>query len=131
MLKRTTLYERHVAMGARIVEFGGWEMPVQYSGILDEHTAVRNAAGLFDISHMGRFIFKGPDAERFLQYVVTCDVTGIVVGQSNYALLCHPHGGIIDDILSTTCRMSILWSSMPRIVRKTGIGSSKTLKDLI
>lgn len=98
MLKRTALYARHSELGARMVEFGGWEMPVQYSGILDEHAAVRNAAGLFDISHMGRFMVKGPDAEAFLQYVATCDVASIKIGQSNYSLLCHPHGGIVDDI---------------------------------
>ncbi len=98
MLQRTPLYERHVAMGARMVEFGGWDMPVQYSGIIDEHQAVRTAAGLFDISHMGRFIVSGPDAEAFLQYVATSDVASLATGQSGYALLCHPHGGIIDDI---------------------------------
>jgi aminomethyltransferase len=98
MLKRTPLYERHVAMGARMVDFAGWEMPVQYSGVIDEHNAVRNAAGLFDISHMGRFIVSGPDAETFLQYVATCDVARIGVGQSSYGLLCRPTGGIVDDI---------------------------------
>lgn len=98
MLKRTPLYTQHVALDARMVEFGGWEMPVQYTGILAEHAAVRNAAGLFDISHMGRFLVSGPDAESFLQYVATCDVTHIGIGQSNYGLLCHPHGGIVDDI---------------------------------
>lgn len=98
MLKRTPLYERHIALGARMVEFGGWDMPVQYSGIIEEHAAVRDAAGLFDISHMGRFIVSGPDAEAFLQHVATCDVANIKVGQSNYALLCRPDGGIVDDI---------------------------------
>ncbi len=98
MLNRTPLYERHLAYGARMVEFGGWEMPVQYTGIIDEHTAVRTAAGLFDISHMGRFIVSGPQAEDFLQYLATCDVASIGTGQSSYGLLCHPHGGIIDDI---------------------------------
>jgi len=97
-LKRTPLYDRHVALGARVVEFGGWEMPVQYSGIVDEHNAVRNAAGLFDISHMGEFEVKGRDALAFLQYVATQDVATIHEGQSNYALLCRPDGGIVDDI---------------------------------
>ncbi len=98
MLKRTPLYTQHVALGARMVAFSGWEMPVQYTSILTEHATVRNAAGLFDISHMGRFLVSGPDAEPFLQYVATCDVTRIGLGQSNYGLLCHPHGGIVDDI---------------------------------
>lgn len=97
-LKRTPLYERHLAAGARMVPFGGWEMPVQYSGILDEHTAVRTAAGLFDISHMGEFTVRGPDALAFLQHVATFDVAAIAPGQSNYALLCYPNGGIVDDI---------------------------------
>ncbi|MEI6778386.1 MAG: glycine cleavage system aminomethyltransferase GcvT [Chloroflexales bacterium] len=98
MLKRTPLFEKHVAAGARMVEFGGWEMPVQYSGIIDEHTAVRQRAGLFDISHMGRLMVRGPQAEDFLQYVVTCDVSAIPLGQASYGLLCHPDGGIVDDI---------------------------------
>lgn len=97
-LKRTPLYERHVALHARMVEFGGWEMPVQYSSILEEHHAVRSAAGLFDISHMGRFVVRGLDALGYLQYVATCDVAAIGVGQSNYGLLCYDDGGIVDDI---------------------------------
>ncbi len=98
MLKRTPLFEKHVAAGARMVEFGGWEMPVQYSGIIDEHNAVRQGTGLFDISHMGRLMVRGPQAEEFLQHVVTCDVAAIPLGQSNYGLLCRPDGGIVDDI---------------------------------
>lgn len=97
-LKRTPLYDRHVALGARMVEFGGWKMPVQYSGIVDEHSAVRNAAGLFDISHMGEIEVKGSDALAFLQHIATQDVATIAEGQSNYALLCRPDGGIVDDI---------------------------------
>ncbi len=96
-LRRTPLYERHLALGARMVEFGGWEMPVQYSGIIDEHRAVREAAGLFDISHMGEVEVRGPDALPFLQRLVTYDVAAIPPGQSNYALMCLPNGGIIDD----------------------------------
>ncbi len=98
MLKRTPLYERHLAWGARMVAFGGWDMPVQYSGVMDEHHAVRNTAGLFDISHMGRFMITGHEAAAFLNYVVTCDVSHLGTGQSTYGLLCHPHGGIVDDI---------------------------------
>jgi aminomethyltransferase len=97
-LRRTPLYARHLAAGARMVEFGGWEMPVQYTGILDEHQAVRARAGLFDISHMGEVIVRGPDALAYLQHLVTQDVATIAVGQSNYALLCRPDGGIVDDI---------------------------------
>jgi aminomethyltransferase len=97
-LKRTPLYDRHVALGARMVEFSGYSMPVQYSGIVDEHGAVRNAAGLFDISHMGEFEVKGPEALAFLQHVATQDVATIGEGLSSYALLCRPDGGIVDDI---------------------------------
>ncbi|HWQ15707.1 MAG TPA: glycine cleavage system aminomethyltransferase GcvT [Roseiflexaceae bacterium] len=97
MLKRTPLYGRHVAMGARMVEFGGWEMPVQYSGIIDEHRAVRTAAGLFDISHMGEVEVRGPGALPFLQHVLTQDIAAIPPGRANYALLCRPDGGIMDD----------------------------------
>jgi aminomethyltransferase len=98
MLKRTPLFATHVATGARMVEFGGWEMPVQYRGIIEEHHAVRQRAGLFDISHMGRFMVRGPQAEDFLQHVVTCNVATIPLGQSNYGLLCQPDGGIVDDV---------------------------------
>jgi aminomethyltransferase len=97
-LKRTPLYDRHVALGARMVEFSGYSMPVQYSGIVDEHNAVRTAAGLFDISHMGEFEVKGPDALAFLQHVTTQDVASIGEGLASYALLCRPDGGIVDDI---------------------------------
>ena len=97
-LRRTPLYDRHVALGARMVEFGGWEMPVQYSGIVDEHNAVRGAAGLFDISHMGEVEVKGQDALAFLQHIATYDVAAIDEGLANYALMCRPDGGIVDDI---------------------------------
>ena len=97
-LKRTPLFDRHVALGARMVEFGGWEMPVQYSGIVDEHAAVRQAAGLFDISHMGEVEVRGPDALAFLQHIATQDVATIGEGLSNYSLMCRPDGGIVDDI---------------------------------
>jgi aminomethyltransferase len=97
-LERTPLYARHTALGGRMVSFGGWEMPVQYSGIIDEHQAVRTAAGLFDISHMGEIEVKGPDAEAYLQYLTTQNVAAIPEGMSNYALLCRPDGGIVDDI---------------------------------
>jgi aminomethyltransferase len=97
-LKRTPLYDRHVALGARMVEFGGWQMPVQYSGIVEEHSAVRAVAGLFDISHMGEVEVSGPEALAYLQHLTTFDVAAIGPGQANYSLLCHPDGGIVDDI---------------------------------
>lgn len=96
---RTSLFDWHVAHGGRMVEFGGWEMPVQYSGIVEEHHAVRKAAGLFDISHMGRLSFSGLDAEPFLSRLVTCRVDNLVDGQIRYGLVCRDDGGVLDDIL--------------------------------
>src|SRR6266496_5162120 len=98
-LKRTPLYEQHRAMGARLVEFGGWEMPVQYSSILEEHEAVRTRAGLFDVSHMGEFKAEGPGALTFLQYLVPNDVSRLAIGQALYTQLCLPNGNAIDDLL--------------------------------
>jgi aminomethyltransferase len=98
-LLRTPLYDWHVAHGGRMVEFGGWEMPVQYAGIVEEHHAVRKAAGLFDISHMGRLRFTGPDACALLDRIVTNDVSKLQVGQVRYALTCNETGGVLDDVL--------------------------------
>ena len=97
-LKRTPLYAVHVKAGARMVPFGGWEMPVQYSGILEEHRTVRRAVGLFDISHMGEFEVTGRDALATLQTLTTNDVAALAVGQVQYSLLCDPEGGIVDDL---------------------------------
>lgn len=98
-LKRTPLYEQHRALGARLVEFGGWDMPVQYSGIIEEHQAVRTKAGLFDVSHMGEFKVEGSDALAFLQYLVPNDVSRLAIGQALYTQLCRPDGTTIDDLL--------------------------------
>lgn len=99
-MKRTALYDTHIALGARMVEFGGWEMPVQYSGILDEHNAVRTAAGLFDIDHMGQIEVQGPDALPYLQHLLTNDIASIALWQSAYGLLCYPSGGVVDDVFT-------------------------------
>ncbi len=98
MLKRTPLFFAHQKLGARLVEFGGWEMPVQYTSIMDEHQAVRTAAGLFDISHMGEVLVSGPEAERFLNHVLTNDIRKLAVGQGQYTLMCNEQGGVIDDL---------------------------------
>jgi aminomethyltransferase len=98
-LRRTPLYEEHEALGARLVPFAGWEMPVQYEGIGKEHAAVRTDAGLFDVSHMGEVVFRGPDAERAVQRLVTRDVSRLEVGQAGYAAVCLPDGGTVDDVL--------------------------------
>ncbi len=96
-LKRTLLYETHLALGARMVEFGGWEMPVQYSGIIDEHNAVRNSAGLFDIDHMGQIDVTGTDALAFLQHLLTADLSTLEPFDAKYAILCYADGGVVDD----------------------------------
>src|SRR5258708_25482190 len=98
-LKRTPLYEQHRELGARLVEFGGWEMPVQYSSIVQEHEAVRTHVGLFDVSHMGEFKVEGEDALAFLQALVPNDVSRLAVGQALYTQLCLPNGNTIDDML--------------------------------
>ncbi|MCG7407351.1 glycine cleavage system aminomethyltransferase GcvT [Paenibacillus sp. ACRRX] len=99
-LKRTPLFPQYANyLGARCIDFGGWELPVQFSGIQKEHDAVRQQAGLFDVSHMGEFWIEGPHAEAFIQGMTTNDVTRIVDGQAQYSLLCYPHGGVVDDLL--------------------------------
>lgn len=98
-LLRTPLYDWHAAHQGRLVEFGGWEMPVQYAGIVSEHNAVRNVAGIFDISHMGRLHFTGPDACPFLDHLLTNNVSKLRVGQVRYSLVCDDSGGILDDVL--------------------------------
>lgn len=98
-LLHTPFHEWHSTNGGRMVEFGGWHMPVQYSTIVEEHNVVRNDAGLFDISHMGRLQFSGDDACRFLDYLLTNDVSKLQVGQVRYSLVCNESGGVLDDVL--------------------------------
>src|SRR6266581_8223952 len=97
-LKRTPLRDVHVKAGARMVPFGGWDMPVQYTGIIEEHRAVRAAVGLFDVSHMGEFEVEGAGALAALQRLTTNDAAALEVGQVQYSLLCLPDGGIVDDL---------------------------------
>jgi glycine cleavage system T protein (aminomethyltransferase) len=98
-LKRTALFESHVAAKGRMVDFGGWNMPVQYSSILDEHNAVRNAVGLFDVSHMGEIDITGPEALQLVNYVTTNNAAKLKAGQAQYSALLYEHGGFVDDIL--------------------------------
>jgi len=98
-LKRTPLFEEHQKAGAKLIDFGGWEMPVQYAGVIEEHNIVRTKAGLFDVSHMGEVDVKGKDALAFVQYIITNDVTRIQDGQILYSPMCYPNGGIVDDLL--------------------------------
>src|SRR4051794_38030660 len=99
-LKRTPLYDRHVAAGAKLVPFAGWEMPVQYSSIKEEHLAVRSRAGIFDVSHMGEVATTGPDAERFLQRILSNDVRKIAERGAQYSVLCKDDGGVLDDLFT-------------------------------
>ncbi len=98
-LLRTPLVAAHQALGARLVPFGGWLMPVQYEGIVAEHLHTREAAGLFDLSHMGRLTIGGPDAELMLQYVTTNDVSRLAEGAAQYSLICNDRGGVLEDLL--------------------------------
>ena len=99
ILRRTPLYEAHVAAGGKIVDFAGWEMPVQYKGLIDEHRAVRTAAGLFDCSHMGEFAIAGPGALEFVQSFTPNDVSKLALGRIHYSALLTPEGTFIDDLL--------------------------------
>jgi aminomethyltransferase len=97
-MKRTPLYSAHVELGARIIGFGGWDMPVQYTSIVEEHLAVRQHVGLFDISHMGDILVSGPEAAAKLNKLLTNDVTKLDVGTAQYSMMCNETGGIIDDL---------------------------------
>lgn len=98
-MKKTTLHSIHKELGAKMVEFAGWEMPVQYEGIRQEHLAVRKSSGLFDVSHMGEIEVRGPDAIRFCQWVTTNDVKKVADFQAQYTLLCNNEGGVVDDVI--------------------------------
>ncbi|GIQ68165.1 glycine cleavage system aminomethyltransferase GcvT [Xylanibacillus composti] len=99
MLKKTPLHPVYARYGAKTIDFGGWELPVQFTGIMDEHHAVRSKAGLFDVSHMGEVEVSGKRAEAFLQQLTTNDVTKLEEGQAQYSLMCYPDGGVVDDLL--------------------------------
>jgi aminomethyltransferase len=99
-LRRTPLYDRHAAAGAKLVPFAGWEMPVQYAGIREEHIAVRTGVGVFDVSHMGQVLTRGPDALSFLQRVLSNDVRRIPEGGAQYSVMCREDGGVLDDLFT-------------------------------
>lgn len=98
-MKHTSLFSHHQALGAKLVPFAGFAMPLQYEGIIKEHLAVRTTAGVFDVSHMGEFIVKGKNAEKFLNYVTINDVNKLEISQAQYSAMCYDDGGIIDDLL--------------------------------
>ena len=97
--KRTCLYDKHVALGALISPFGGFDMPIQYTNIVDEHNPVRKACGIFDVSHMGEVLVTGPQSEEFVNYIFTNDITDAPNGKIYYGMMLHPTGGVVDDLL--------------------------------
>jgi aminomethyltransferase len=99
----TPLLDRHEALGAKIVDFAGWLMPIQYGGILEEHRAVRSAAGLFDLSHMGELMVEGPEAGRALAAALVTDPPALAVGRAHYSMICAPDGGVLDDLIVYRC----------------------------
>ena len=99
MLKRTPFYDIHAEAGAKLIDFGGWEMPVQYSGIKDEHNVVRSSVGMFDVSHMGEFFIHGPEALNLIQQVTINDASKLEPGKAQYSAMCYKDGGIVDDLL--------------------------------
>jgi aminomethyltransferase len=98
-VKKTPIYEKHCEMGGRIIDFGGWALPVEFTGVIDEHEQVRTAAGLFDVSHMGEIIVKGPDATQFISNLITNNITGAEDYQTIYSPMCYSNGGVVDDLL--------------------------------
>lgn len=98
-MKTTPLYEKHLELKGKIIDFGGWALPVEYTGIIAEHEAVRNKAGLFDVSHMGEVTVKGEDAEKYLQKVLTNDISVLSNNQIAYTTMCYEDGGVVDDLL--------------------------------
>ena len=98
-LKKTPLFDRHVALGAKTADFGGWDMPIEYSGVVAEHTAVRTAVGIFDVSHMGKVAVHGDGAVDFLNSILANDLDRIPAGKAQYSMLCNESGGVIDDLI--------------------------------
>ena len=98
-LKVTCLHDSHVALGAKMSPFAGFDMPIQYTNIVDEHNAVRHNVGMFDVSHMGEIFVSGPDAETFVNFIFTNEIRGFEPGKVLYGMMCHPDGGVVDDLL--------------------------------
>src|SRR2546426_11934022 len=99
MLKRTPFYDFHISAGAKMVDFAGWEMPLMYRGIVDEHQQTRKSGSIVDVSHMARLYFTGKDAQSFLNRILTRNVADQRIGQSRYSLICNEAGGVLDDVI--------------------------------
>jgi len=123
-LRRTALFDRHAGAGAKLVPFAGWEMPVQYEGVRQEHLAVRQGAGVFDVSHMGEIETTGPDAEAFLQHLLSNDVSRLAEGGAQYSVLCREDGGVIDDLF--TYRLRPGEDGAPRFLTVTNASNHET-----
>ena len=98
-LKKTPLYDRHIEAGAKMSPFGGFDMPIEYSGIVSEHEAVRKQVGVFDVSHMGEVLVAGQEAVRFVNYIFTNDISNLTIGKILYGMMLNPDGGTVDDLL--------------------------------
>ena len=122
MLKRTPLFAAHQKLGGKLIEFGGWEMPVQYTSITDEHLAVRKAAGIFDISHMGEVTVSGAGAAAFLNSVLTNDIRKLAPGEGQYTLMCNERGGVIDDLYAYQLSDGRLFAHHQRLAHRAGRG---------
>ncbi len=123
-LRHTPLHDRHVALGARMVPFAGWEMPVQYGGIIDEHRTVRSAVGLFDLSHMGEIGISGSEALAFARYAVVSDPGTLEPGQAQYSMLCTEDGGIIDDLIVYRTERGVVEEAAARLGARPAAGST-------
>jgi aminomethyltransferase len=127
-MKTVPLHQLHIRLGAKIVPFAGFEMPVRYSSDLDEHHTVRNAVGVFDVSHMGEFSVKGPGAFALVQKVTSNDATALYDGKVQYGYLPNATGGVVDDLLVyRIAEDNYFWWSMHPISKKTGTGSRATI----
>ena len=120
-LKKTPLHAKHRAHGARMVEFGGWDMPVEYSGIADEHMAVRTRAGLFDVSHMGEIEIAGADALKAVQHITSNDASRLAVNQIQYSALTTPQGTFVDDVLTYRIARRSLHAGRQRVEHREGL----------
>lgn len=125
-MKQTPLTARHRAMGAKMVEYAGFEMPVQYTGLVEEHLTVRSSVGIFDLTHMGEFEVTGPGALDTVNRLGSNDASQLKVGEIQYTCLTNERGGIIDDILAYRTEQGFCWWSTPPIRLKTTPGLSRT-----
>ena len=103
---KTCLHQKHLDLGAKMMPFGGFDMPIEYTTIIEEHNAVRHAAGIFDVSHMGEILITGPDSERYINHIFTNDIRNAEIGKIFYGMMLYPEGGTVDDLLVTKWKKS-------------------------